>query len=140
MFRTKLTVRYSETDQMGVVHHSRYFPWFEVGRTEFFKTTGMSYREIEERGVLLPLVDCYCKFIEGAKYQDDIWIEVGLKKLGVAKCVFEYNVIRCEDERLLASGYTTHGFTTPEFHPLNLKKAFPDIYAELEKLSGDNNS
>ena len=67
MFRTKIEVRYCETDRMGVVHHSRYFPWFEVGRTEFFKQSGTSYDQIEQMGVLLPLVDCYGKFIQGAK-------------------------------------------------------------------------
>lgn len=122
---------------MGVVHHSRYFPWFEVGRTEFFKTSGMSYREVEEQGVLLPLLDCYSKFIKGAKYQDDVWIEVSLKKLGVAKCTFEYKVIRCEDEVLLAAGYTTHGFTDKEFRPLNLKKKYPEIYDVLDNLLED---
>ncbi|MCI5893653.1 MAG: acyl-CoA thioesterase [Clostridiales bacterium] len=137
MFRTKLTVRYSETDSMGVVHHSRYFPWFEVGRTEFFKTTGMSYREVEEKGVLLPLLDCYSKFIKGARYQDDIWIEVSLKQLGVAKCRFEYNVVRCEDNVLLAVGYTTHGFTDKDFKPINLKKRHPEIYSVLEGLLED---
>ncbi len=122
---------------MGVVHHSRYFPWFEVGRTEFFKTSGMSYREVEERGVLLPLLDCYSKFIKGAKYQDDIWIEVSLKKLGVAKCKFEYKVIRCANDVLLAEGYTTHGFTDSDFRPMNLKKKHPEIYDILEKLLED---
>ncbi|MEG2380910.1 MAG: thioesterase family protein [Oscillospiraceae bacterium] len=137
MFRTKITVRYSETDRMDVVHHSRYFPWFEVGRTEFFKDSGMSYAEVEKAGVLLPLVDCYCKFIIGAKYPDDIWIEVSLTKLGVAKCTFEYNVIRCIDDVLLAKGYTTHGFTTTDFSPVNIKKNYPEIYKNLLVLRGD---
>lgn len=133
MFRTKITVRYSETDRMDVVHHSRYFPWYEVGRTEFFKSTGMSYREVEERGVLLPLLDCYSKFIKGAKYQDDVWIEVKLESLGVAKCKFLYNVVR-DDDVLLATGYTTHGFTDKNFKPINLKKKYPDIYEHLLSL------
>lgn len=133
MFRTKITVRYSETDRMDVVHHSRYFPWYEVGRTEFFKSTGMSYRDVEERGVLLPLLDCYSKFIKGAKYQDDVWIEVKLESLGVAKCKFLYNVVR-DDDVLLATGYTTHGFTDKNFKPINLKKKYPDIYEHLLSL------
>ncbi len=138
MFRTKIDVRYSETDRMGVVHHSRYFPWFEVGRTEFFKQSGMSYDEIEKKGVLLPLVDCYSKFIQGAQYGDSVFIEVSLETLGVAKCKFSYRVIRAEDEVLLATGYTTHGFTTPDFKPLNIKKAFPQIYQVMEGLRGDD--
>ena len=138
MFRTKIQVRYCETDRMGVVHHSRYFPWFEVGRTEFFKSTGMSYAQIESQGILLPLVDCYCKFLHGAQYGDEVWVAVSLDTLGAAKCQFSYQIIRVSDEMLLAEGYTTHGFTTPEFKPVNLKKHYPDIYRVLEKLRGDH--
>lgn len=137
MFRTKIEVRYCETDRMGVVHHSRYFPWFEVGRTEFFKQSGMSYDAIEKMGVLLPLVDCYGKFIQGARYGDSVWVEVALENLGVAKCRFGYRILRVEDEALLAIGYTTHGFTTPDFKPLNLKKTYPNIYQSLYELRGD---
>ena len=138
MFRTKIQVRYCETDRMGVVHHSRYFPWFEVGRTEFFKSSGMSYDQVEAQGILLPLVDCYCKFIQGAVYGDDVWIEVSLAELGVAKCKFSYRVVRTSDETLLATGSTTHGFTTPAFKPLNLKKNYPEIYQLLDTLRGDD--
>ena len=139
MFRTKIQVRYVETDQMGIVHHSGYFPWFEVGRTEFFKQTGLSYDEIERSGVLLPLVDCYCKFIYSAKYGDEVWIEVNLESVSVAKCKFTYNIIRAQDEKLLATGYTQHGFTTDKFKPINLKKSFPDIYELLCELRGVEN-
>ena len=139
MFSTKIEVRYCETDRMGVVHHSRYFPWFEVARTEFFKQGGMSYDEVEKRGVMFPLVDCYCKFIEGAQYGDTVKIEVELEKLGVAKCQFSYRVIRCSDNVLLANGYTTHGFTDLSFKPLNIKKSYPDIYEMLCKLCGEFN-
>ena len=136
MFRTRIQVRYCETDRMGVVHHSRYFPWFEVGRTEFFKASGMSYAQVEAQGVWLPLVDCYCKFIRGAVYGDDVWVEVSLADLGVAKCKFSYRILRCSDEALLAQGYTTHGFTTPALKPLNLKKSHPEIYHLLSGLAG----
>lgn len=137
MYRTKLEVRYCETDRMGIVHHSRYFPWFEVGRTEFIKQSGMTYDAIEKMGVWLPLVDCYCKFVQGAQYGDSVWIEVRLEDLGVAKCRFGYRVLRVDNEELLATGYTTHGFTTPELKPLNLKKSFPELYLALSDLRGD---
>lgn len=128
MFKTELTVRYSETDRMDVVHHSRYFPWFEVGRTEFFESQGMSYADIEAKGILLPLVDCYAKFIEGAKYADKIILEVKLVSLRAASCKFEYTVIRKSDNKILTNGYTTHAFTTPQFKPINLKKSEPKVY------------
>lgn len=134
MFRTKFAVRYSETDQMGVVHHSRYFPWFEAARTDFFQASGYSYAQVEKDGVLLPLVDCYCKFLTGAQYGDDVIIEIALTKVGVAKCVFEYRVLRGKDEMLLATGYTTHGFTDHDFRPLNIKKVNPEVYQKLLQM------
>ncbi len=137
MFQTKIEVRYCETDRMGVVHHSRYFPWFEVGRTDFFKQSGMTYDQMEQMGIWLPLVDCYCKFFQGARYGDTILIEVSLEERGVAKWKFAYRILREEDGILLATGYTTHGFTTPELKPINLKKQYPEIYEILSKLRGE---
>ena len=64
---TKIITRYSETDQMGIVHHSNYAVWFEAGRTDFFKKVGFSYKEIEGRGILLPLYEMNCKFKSPAR-------------------------------------------------------------------------
>jgi len=57
MTETFLTVRYSETDRMGIVHHSRYYPWFEIARSDFIKQIGIKYSELEEKGILMPLVE-----------------------------------------------------------------------------------
>ena len=59
--KSYLTVRYAETDMMGIVHHSRYYPWFEVARTDFIKSTGISYSEMEQQGILLPLTETGAK-------------------------------------------------------------------------------
>ena len=59
--QTRLTVRYAETDMMGVVHHSRYYPWFEQARTDFIKETGLTYSDMERMGILLPLIETGCK-------------------------------------------------------------------------------
>jgi len=136
MFRTKLTVRYAETDQMGVVHHSRYFPWFEVGRTEFMASAGLPYSEIEKMGVWFPLTDCSAKFIRGAKYGDEVFVEASLALLTPARARFGYSVLRAADGVLLATGETGHAFSTPQMKPMNLKKAHPEIYAMLEGLAG----
>ena len=137
MFRTPLKVRYSETDQMGVVHHSRYFPWFEVGRTELMASSGLSYGKVEEMGVWFPLTDCNAKFIRGAKYEDELYIEDSLAQLTPARVRFRYNVVRAADGVLLAAGETGHVFSTPRMKPMNLKKTFPELYEKLEKLAGE---
>ena len=66
--KTYLTVRYAETDMMGIVHHSRYYPWFEQARTDFIKETGMSYSQMEKMGILLPLVETGARYLNGLTY------------------------------------------------------------------------
>ncbi|PRR77915.1 Acyl-CoA thioester hydrolase YbgC [Clostridium liquoris] len=132
--RTKLKVRYVETDKMGIVHHSNYYAWFEVGRGEFILESGMSYRELEENGIMMPLRETYCKYIKGAKYEDNIIIETFIKELTPVKVIFNYNVIREEDGKLLAKGATTQVFVNNDFKIINLKRKYPDIWERMHKL------
>lgn len=126
--RTKLTVRYSETDRMGIVHHSRYYPWFECGRTDFTKQAGITYSEMEAQGVLMPLIESSAKYIEGAKYEDEITVETTLQSMGAVRCCFAYRVVRNRDSKVLATGTTTHAFVNAAFRPINLKKKRPSLY------------
>lgn len=132
---TKLTVRYAETDMMGIVHHSRYYPWFEVARTEFIKNSGISYTEMEKMGVLLPLTETGCKYIYGLRYEDEVLIKCRLSKLSIARCRFDYDVYKLPEMKLMSQGHTCHGFVNGEFKPLNLKKAYPELWDRLTKLS-----
>ncbi|MEA4828052.1 acyl-CoA thioesterase [Clostridium sp. JNZ J1-5] len=136
--RTKIKVRYVETDQMGIVHHSNYYAWFEVGRTEFITESGMSYSEMESEKLLLPVVESGCRYIEGAKYEDELIIETFIEKLSGAKVIFNYNVIREKDNKLLAKGTTTHAFVNDSFKVINLKKKNTNIWNKLEKLAVSN--
>ena len=137
MFRTKVSVRYGETDKMGVVYHARYFPWFEIGREEYLKSFGITYADAEKDGLMLPLVDCYARFFYGARYGDELWVEVQPEKLGAVRCKFSYRILRVSDEKLLASGYTTHCFTNTDIEPINIKKVYPEYYKILCQMSGD---
>lgn len=133
--RTNIRVRYVETDQMGIVHHSNYYAWFEVGRTEFIKDSGMTYTEIEKEKIMFPVVESGCKYIEGAKYEDKLIIETFIEKLTPAKAIFSYNIIRERDNKILAKGSTTHAFVDSEtFRVVNLKKKNPEIWRKLTKL------
>ena len=131
---TKVVVRYAETDKMGIVHHSNYYAWFEVGRGEFILESGMSYRELEENGIMMPLRETYCKYIKGAKYEDNIIIETFIKELTPVKVIFNYNVIREEDGKLLAKGATTQVFVNNDFKIINLKRKYPDVWERMHKL------
>ena len=125
---TTLKVRYVETDQMGIVHHSNYFPWFEVGRTEFVKALGMSYGDMESKGISLPLIECGCRFKIPAKYEDEIIVKTSIEQLESVKIRFKYAIIRQSDSRLLAEGFTFHAFVDEKFKPTNLKKKNQEIW------------
>ena len=132
---TYLTARYAETDLMGIVHHSRYYPWFEIARGDYMKTSGMSYRDVEEMGVMLPLSKSGAEYMGGIKYDDDVLITCVMEKLTVARCVFSYEVYRLPEKTLMTKGYTEHGFVDAKtFAPINLKKAYPEIWEKLEGL------
>ncbi|KNF09131.1 acyl-CoA thioester hydrolase, YbgC/YbaW family [Gottschalkia purinilytica] len=130
---TLIRVRYAETDQMGVVYHSNYFIWFEIGRTEFFRTLGMEYKELEMREILVPVVDVGCKYKISAKYDDELIIKTRLKELTSVKLKFEYEIVRKKDESLLATGYTIHAFVSKELRPVNFKKKYRDIWDKLDQ-------
>ncbi|MDP4144644.1 MAG: thioesterase family protein [Bacillota bacterium] len=131
---TKLKVRYVETDKMGIVHHSNYYAWFEVGRGEFVSNSGMSYRALEDRGLMMPLVESHCKYYEGAKYEDEVTIRTWVQELSGVKVVFNYEVIRDSDKKLLAKGDTVQTFVGNEFKIVNIKKKYPDVWEKLESL------
>ena len=132
--QTYLTVRYAETDMMGIVHHSRYYPWFEVARTEFIKESGISYSEMEKMAVLHPLTQTGCNYIHGLRYEEEVMIKCSLAELSVARCRFNYEVYKLPEMKLMSTGHTCHGFVGKEFKPLNLKKSFPELWEKLSKL------
>ena len=130
---TTLTVRYAETDRMGIVHHSNYPVWFEAGRTDFLRQAGMSYSDIEKRGVLLPLYELTCRYKSPARYEDEVAVVTRVKTLSRVRLILSYDVFLLKDNSLLASGETLHAFTDASLRPLNAEKAVPDIYRLLKQ-------
>ena len=131
---TNLIVRYAETDQMGIVHHSVYPIWFEVARTDFLKQAGMSYSSMEKNGLLTPLAEMYCRFKAPAHYEDEIIVETTIEKMTYAKIIFAYKVYRKADHQLLAEGGTTHACTDKSLKPMNVAKSFPELYKAINNL------
>jgi acyl-CoA thioester hydrolase len=100
---TKLRVRYAETDQMGVVYHSNYFPWFESARAESIRQLGYTYADMEKMGVIMPVVDVHCRYLRPAKYDDLVTVKTTLKELPAHhKIEFQHEVFN-ESGELLAS-------------------------------------
>jgi acyl-CoA thioester hydrolase len=100
-------VRYAETDQMGVAYHGNYLAWFEVGRTDLLRGTGLSYRELEGRGVRLPVIETQVRYLKPARYDDDLEIRTQLAELNGASISFDYEVWR-GTEGPLATARTSH--------------------------------
>ena len=108
-FETKIRVEYHHTDQMGIVHHSNYVKFFEVARTEWLRAMGVTYAEMERRGVMMPIVDGSVKYRNPALYDELISVTAFVDALPMARMTFRYEV-RGEDGREIASGSTTLGF------------------------------
>jgi len=100
-----IRVRYAETDRMGLLHHATYFVYFEMGRTELLRTMGVSYRDIEDAGHYLVIVEVGCKFKRPAHYDDLLTLRTTLKRVTHVKIEHQYEVLR--EGLLLAEGHTT---------------------------------
>jgi len=100
-----IRVRYAETDRMGLLHHANYIVYFEAARTELLRKRGLSYREVEDGGHFLVIVDLSCKFKRPAHYDDLLTVRTTVERVSHVKIVHRYEVLR--DGLLLAEGQST---------------------------------
>ena len=99
-FSTNIRVRYGETDQMGVVYHGNYASYFEIARTEWLRNLGITYKELENKGIMLPVISLFFNFIKSAKYDDVLTIIVILKKNPLVKIEFDYEIYNQKKEKI----------------------------------------
>lgn len=133
--KSKVIVRYAETDQMGIAHHSVYPIWFELARTDLAKQAGFPYSKMEQAGVMTPLVELSCKYKKPAHYEDELVVTSTVSKLSGVKIEFYYEVFLANEEKPICTGTTTHALvSSKDFHIINVKKEFPDIYSVMEKM------
>lgn len=109
---TKIRVRYAETDKMGIAYHGNYFTWFEVARVNMLDELGVSYRDLEAEGFLLPVLDCRAKFLRSAFFDDRLVVKTVMEDPPLARIELAYEVMRGEE--LICTGKTVHGFVTTE--------------------------
>lgn len=118
--QSRIRVRYAETDQMGVVYYANYLVWFEVARTEWLRATGWSYREMEQDGVSLPVIEAHCEFCHPARYDEEIEIRTRATLLTPVRVRFDYEVLRDGHADPAAVGYTVHAALDPAGRPRRL--------------------
>ena len=125
----KIRVRYAETDKMGVVYHSNFIVWFEVGRVELLRQAGLRYRDLErQHDCHIAAVDVRCRYKSPAYYDDEVTVRTRLKNVRGSLLHFSYEVLRGEDGVVLAEGETTHIVVNSKMEktqlPAELVKAF----------------
>ena len=118
--RTRVRVRYAETDRMGVVYYANYLVWFEVARVEWLRQVGVSYRDMEHEGTALPVIEAHCEYRHPARYDDEIEIAARGTLLTPVRVRFDYDVVRVADNTLAAVGHTIHAAVDSNGKPCRL--------------------
>lgn len=131
--KTEIRVIYADTDAMGVVYHTNYIKWFEVGRCELLRSVGYPYARMEEEGVLLPVAECNCKYRLPAVYDDLLEITARIGETKGATVTLEYEIRRKGTEELLVTGWTKHAVTDARFKPIRLRDKNRELYELFQK-------
>ena len=129
--RTTYRVIYGDTDNMGQAYYGNYFRWFEIGRSQMFRDLGLSYKEVEDHGIFLPVAETQCKYSTPAKYDEVLVIETSVDPAIKAGIKFNYSIYQEDGRTLIAQGYTIHPYVNtdgkvvrpPGFMKEMLKKA-----------------
>ncbi len=132
---TEITVRYQETDQMGVVYHANYFVWFEIGRTRLIEQLGFNYSDMENEGVLAPVIDIQAKYKKPVRYGERAIVKTKIDHYDGLRVTYGY-AIYTEENELSVTGTSTHICVNKStFRPIRLKKHFPDWHEAYLKAS-----
>ena len=133
--KTYITVRYAETDKMGIAHHANYPIWYEVGRTDYIKLFGTTYSEMEAAGVMNPRLNLTCHVGKHALYEDRLIVRTWCIHMTAARIEFAYSVKKILDdgsEEELGYGTTEHGVVDAKtFRPCSMKKRMPELFEKM---------
>ncbi len=127
--RAEVSVRYAETDMMGVVYHGSYLPWLEIGRTALLKEHGLPYRQLEAEGFFLPVLEVGLRYLKPARYDDTVRITTILREKPSLRIRMEYELHR--DDELLATAFTMHAFIDRAGKPVRPPGSFAEVMARL---------
>lgn len=127
-------VQYYETDQMGIVHHSNYIRWFEEARTALLDEIGFSYHQMEEAGILVPVLSVSCDYETMVKYGETVNIYPRIEAFSGVRLTVHYEIRDKETDELRSEGESKHAFLNQEYRPVSLKRKHPNIYELLMEL------
>jgi len=126
-------VRYAETDAMGIAHHSSYVVWMEMGRTEFMRAFGFTYRQLEEMGVLLPVLEVNVRYKGSAYYDDELRITTWVDEMTRVRIKLAYKIERVADNLLLTEAYSLHTFAGPDGRLIRITH-HPEAWEQLRRM------
>ena len=126
-----LVVRYGETDQMGVVHHSNYLRYFEVARLEWLTQLGVSYNKMEEEGVMMPVISAHIEYKTPARFEDQLRIKIHLKEVPLVKMTFHYEVVNQNDELVCTATTVLAFMNASNRRPHRCPEAFKEVFAAV---------
>lgn len=137
MLKTTVKVRaiYADTDAMGIVYHTNYIRWFEIGRTELFREIGILYTEVESAGYNLPLTQVYCHYHLPAHFDDIVTVETEIAYLKHASLKFSYCIWSEQPQKLLTEGYTVHACTDKKGRIIRIPAMVADKVHQFYKKS-----
>ncbi len=132
-------VQYYETDQMGIVHHSNYIRWFEEARTDFMEQMGMGYDEMENRGIVSPVLSVEADYLRMVRFGESVTIDTKVSEYNGIKMTVEYEIVDNKTGMVHCRGLTKHCFLNDSGRPVSLKKDFPDFHEMFMNAPGMEN-
>ena len=126
-------MRYAETDQMGVVYYANYLVWFEVARTDWLREAGWTYRQMEQDGVALPVIEAHAEYRRAAKYDDELEIRTKATLMTPVRIRFDYEIWRAGEDGPLATGHTVHAAMDPNGRPCRLPPAVREVLTSMSQ-------
>ena len=128
VYKTEIRVPYADTDRMGIVYHTNYIKYFEIGRTEYLREAGCPYAVLEEKGIWLPVASVYCDYRSPAKYDDLLTVNTWVKDFKGATIVMAYEIFKSGTDELIVKGETKHPITDDKLKPIRLRNVNPEIF------------
>jgi acyl-CoA thioester hydrolase len=127
-------VKYYETDQMAIVHHSNYIRWFEEARIDWLEQVGMPYDAMEQRGIIIPVIGVSAEYKTMTRFKETVAIYEKLEQFNGVRMKVSYEVRNAQTNELRCTGTSTHCFLNRDYKPLNLRRAAPDYYAIFNEV------
>lgn len=127
-------INYYETDKMGIVHHSNYIRFLEEARCAFMKEIGMPYSAFEQNGIMIPVLGVNCSYKYPVSFDDTLEIHLDIVEFNGVRMKVEYILKDKSSENLVLTAETKHCFTDKNLKPISLKKLYPDLYENFNKV------